>query len=389
MESALDGFKLIDPANIYLRPSFAAESLGITVQTLHNIEKANDLVIDRVQRGAVSERAYKPSDIFKVAALRREKGQLKGFSQPVIIATYVQKGGTGKSTLSVNQAINMSLMGLKVLLVDNDPQGDSTSMLGYDPDLEPDELEEMGIPRDRGISGHLGNLLRLNTTFEHMELKDVIKKPFGEDGPHLIPADNTLDELDTVLRSTLNSDFRYMRFFHKAMSEDQSDREEGRAKKKQDLLPPVDLSAYDVVIIDNAPSTSMLSRNAMVAADFLLTPIRLDRFSFRSLSRLHARLSDFHEDFSRSPYPIAVPTFFVNGRPRFQANLKRVADLFPDGVTETIIFNSEDYTKSLEDGIPLAFWKQATPNSLDALRDLSKEVVGKIHAVLNEKDGDR
>lgn len=389
MESALDGFKLVNPAEIYLQPSFAADSLGITVQTLHNIERDNDLQIERIQRGAVSTRAYKPEDIFNIAALRREKGQLKGFTEPVIIATYVQKGGTGKSTLSANVAINMSLMGLRVLLVDNDPQGDSTSMLGYDPDMEPHELEEIGIPGDRGINGHLGNLLRLNATFEPMLLEDVIKKPFGEHGPHLIPADNTLDELDTVLRSTLNSDFRYMRFFQKAMNHSDNEVEEGKGKRKQEALPPVDLSAYDVVIIDNAPSTSMLSRNAMVAADFLLTPIRLDRFSFRSLSRLHARLSDFHEDFSRSPYPIAVPTFFVNGRPRFQANLARVSDLFPDGITETIIFNSEDYTKSLEDGIPLTFWKQANPNSLAALRNLTREVVTKIHSVLAEKGGDR
>src|SRR5690606_33117116 len=115
----------------------------------------------------------------------------------------------GKTTVSVNQAIILGLMGLKVLLIDNDPQGDCTSALGYDPDLDRDELIELGFSPEKAVDGHIGNLLQLGNMCPQLRLEDIVKKPFGENGPHLIPADDTLDEVDTILRAAPGGDFRY------------------------------------------------------------------------------------------------------------------------------------------------------------------------------------
>src|SRR5690606_36256663 len=89
---------------LYLQPQFAAEALGISLQTLRKAEKDFDLDITRVPRGAVSARVYTPDDLFQIASLRRDKPDRKN-SPPFVISTYVQKGGTGKTTVSVNQAI--------------------------------------------------------------------------------------------------------------------------------------------------------------------------------------------------------------------------------------------------------------------------------------------
>ncbi len=362
---------VINPNNVMLKPIHASKLLGLTTKTLRNLEEEFDLKIARVGQGAVAARMYSPEDLFNFIALRRDRGQVKGLPEPVVLSTYVQKGGTGKTTISVNLAISLSLLGLRVLLIDNDPQGDTSSMLGYDPDLTPDEMEQIGLDPDRAVTAHLGNLIPLGSMFQKMDLEDVIKTPFGKNGPHLIPADDSLDEMDTALRAANGADFRYSLFFTKAVRGE---------------IPGCDLSKYDIIIIDNAPSSSMLSRNAMIAADMVVCPIRMDKFSIKALTRLQARMVEFEQDFNRSSTVVAVPTMFVRGRPRAQANLAKVTEVFAGQVSETLLYHSEDYTKSLEEGVPLFFWKAATENSQGAIRDLGKEIHERILQMLKQSE---
>ena len=356
----------VDFDQLYLPPQFAAECLGVKVQTLRAMEREYDLDIRRVQRGSVPTRVYTLSDIFSIAALRREKGLSKGLSRPITISTFVQKGGTAKTTCSVNMAMYMAFSGFKTLLIDNDPQGDASSMLGYDPDLTAEELLEIGTPAERSVSGHLGNLIDINVKmFEPLSLDQVVKKPFGEHGPHLIPAEESLDDLDVALSAVMNSDFRYAGFIHKAM---------------RGALPNCDLSSYDIIIFDNAPSGTRLTRNSMVASDFIVCPVRMDKFSFRALTRLSEKISAFQDDFQRAPEIIAIPTMFIKNRPRAQANLTRLSELFPGKVTDTKLFFSEDYSKALEDGVPILAWRPGTDNSVGAMRRVFSEALERIQS---------
>lgn len=365
----LDQYTFTDFTKLTFSPQYASEALGISTQTLKQIEKDFDLKISRVARGSVEARSYSINDIFQIAALRRQNGNTKGLSQPITICTYVQKGGTAKTTTSCNVGILSAMAGFKTLIIDNDPQADVSSMLGYDPDQTTEELVELGLPADRAVEGHLGNLLRLGTTFSEMSLDQVIKKPFGEHGPHLIPAFDSLDDMDLVLRNSQGADFRYGLFID-------------RARKGQ--LKHCDLSSYDVIVMDNAPSGTMLSRNSLAAADFLLCPIRMDKFSFRALSRLAFKINEMSADFGRAPEIIAIPTMYMRNRPRLQANLTRLSQLFPGKVTEQQLFHSEDYSKSLEDGVPLALWKQGSENSLGAFRKVFDEMMGRVRSVLEK-----
>ncbi|WP_244797329.1 ParA family protein [Caballeronia grimmiae] len=354
-----------DFASLSFPPQFAADALRISPQTLKIIERDNQLKISRVSRGSVEVRSYSLADIFQIARIRRDNKSTKAFSRPITVANFVPKGGTGKTTTTCDFAIQFAYMGLKVLVIDNDQQADASTMLGYDPDLTAEELIELGVPADRGISGHIGNLMRIGNFYQPMTLDEVIKKPFGELGPHLIPAEDSLDDMDAALRSANGSDFRYSLFF-----------EQARAGE----IPHCDLSGYDVIIIDNAPAGSLLSRNSMVAADFLICPIRMDKFSYRALSRLAYKLNEFAKDFKRAPEIVAIPTMYVKNRPRIERNLSQLVALFPGKVTESRLFYSEDYSKSLDEGIPLSMWRPGTDNSLGAMRDVFDEFVARIRA---------
>jgi chromosome partitioning protein len=353
-----------DYSTIYYSPQFAADCLGITTRALRSVEDEPGIDIRRIPSGTVPRRVYTPEDLFKIASIRRAKGLTKTLGRPVTISTFVQKGGTAKTTNAVNLAIYLGFMGLRVLIIDNDPQGDATQMLGYDPDLMPEELDELGIPADRAVVGCLGNLLSgIKSRFEQMTLDSIIMKPFGEYGPHIIPAEIYLEELEDGLNASANREFRYARFI---------------LKGRKGELPEADLRPYDVIIIDNAPSGSMMTHNSLVASDMILSPIRMDRFSTRALSRLGTKLKSFVEEYQRSPDVAAIPTMFIKNRPRAMAHLAKLEMMFPGKVTEGKLFHSEDYSKALEQGLPLLAWKGATENSAGAMRSVFAEILERL-----------
>lgn len=351
----------------------AAEALGLSTQSLRKIEGDLPFVIPRIDRGSVAARSYPLPVLFEIARWRRENKLGKLFSRSIILSTYVLKSGTAKTTTTCNVAIQLALMGLKVLLVDNDPQADLTSMLGYDPDATADELIEMGLPSDMAVDGHIGNLLSghdgVRSIFQKMDLEKVIKKPLGEYGPHLIPSEVSLDDLDTVLHGAQGGDFRYQWFLRAA---------------REGKVANCDLSSYDVIMIDNAPSGSLLSRNAITCADVIVCPIRMDKFSFRALSRLSEQIKPLGVKFNIHQEIVAIPTMFQRNRPRLQANLARLMGVFPGKVTENLLYFSEDYLKSLEQGVPTLLWKNANDATLASLRGVTNEIVSRVQPFLLE-----
>ena len=172
-----ESYPYTDFDSLYLPPQFAADALGISMQTLKAAEPDLGVDIRRVPRGTVAARVYTPADIFKIAALRREKGLTKTLSRPITVSTFVQKGGTGKTTCSVNLALSFAFAGYRTLLIDNDPQADASSMLGYDPDLTPAELEEVGVPADRAIDGNFGNLLGVPELCRYLGCEQHVPSP--------------------------------------------------------------------------------------------------------------------------------------------------------------------------------------------------------------------
>lgn len=356
----------VDFSKIELSPRFAADFFGLTTRRLADIESEHGIQIQRKMRGAVPSRVYTPQSIFELAAMRRSLGHSKKLGRQMVVSTFVPKGGTAKTTLAVMISIIAQVTGLRVLLIDNDPQGDSTSSLGYDPDFDADDLLEMGIPQDRLVDGHFGNLmqplLRMRA-FDQKGLDDVIKKPFGEYGVHLIPADAYIDDLSVYLGAMDNPDMWYSQWINKA---------------NNGLIPGCDISGYDLIIFDNAPSTSRLTKNAVAASDMLLCPVRMDRFSFRALNRLNDWCTRFANAYEYAPVVTAIPTMFIRERPRLLASLATLNKMFPGRVTEEKLFFSEDYSKSLDDGVPLLFWKQANKDTLLDARRVCNEVLQRI-----------
>lgn len=163
---------------------------------------------------------------------------------PHIMAIANQKGGVGKTTTAINVAAGLVEHGARVLLIDLDPQGNASTGLGIGPDQR--------------------DLTTFDLLIEDAPLSDVIRSTEVE-GLLICPANSDLASADMELVAN-----------------------EKRSFLLHDILrqPAIDGLALDFVVIDCPPSLSLLTVNALVAADAVLVPLQSEFFALEGLSQL-------------------------------------------------------------------------------------------------------
>jgi len=164
-----------------------------------------------------------------------------GNGQPRIIAVANQKGGVGKTTTAINLATALAACGKRVLIVDLDPQGNASTGLGV----------ERG---DRKTGAY-------EVLIDSVGIQEATK-PTNVPNMWIVPTTPDLAGAEIELIDLTRREFRL-----------------------RDALAKTTLS-YDFILIDCPPSLTLLTLNAMVAADCVLVPLQCEFYALEGLSQL-------------------------------------------------------------------------------------------------------
>ena len=358
------------------RTRSASSLLGVSDITLRTYSEKSGITVPRATKG-VPVRLYDIYSLFQLTEWRRQNGSVKipkKGSKPVFITVDVVKGGTGKTTTAVETAIHLQFLGLRVLAIDLDVQANLTQCFGYQDDFLPEDLEQQGLSEEALITNTFASVVR--PFLEHrrvsrpmQEIKGLIKKPFGEFGPHCIGSDTYLGDIEKDLSvATGARELAFASLFEQSINGG---------------IPGLDLNNYDVVIMDCPPNMSLTSTAALAAADIVIAPVRMDSFAVKGLARLISEINNLQRDYKVSPELVILPTHYS---PQFgrTARMQQAVNGYADSVAPQVISLSEEFPKANEYFLPLAL-QRPTCNSTKEYQVFAEYMHGKILQVAASK----
>jgi chromosome partitioning protein len=247
-----------------------------------------------------------------------------------IIAITNQKGGVGKTTTSINLGASLAANDLRVLLVDFDPQGNSTSGLGIEKNNE--------------------TLTVYSALLGGMPIEKTIVRTECE-GLDIVPADKNLVAANLELVDVPNREHRL-----------------------KEVLTEVQ-ARYDYVLIDCPPALELLTLNALVAAESVLIPIQCEFFALEGISQLMDTIDKIREAFS---HPLKIEGILLTMYDE-RTNLTRqvsddLRDFFHDEVLTTVIPRSIRLAEAPSYGKPILMYDPRSRGAESYIK-LAKEIL--------------
>jgi chromosome partitioning protein len=247
-----------------------------------------------------------------------------------IIAIANQKGGVGKTTTAINLSASLALSEQRTLLVDCDPQGNTTGGIGFPKD-----------PARRTLY----NALILNEPLEKIILKTQI------DGLDIIPADKNLVGAEVELVAAENREYQLQRV----------------------LLQIKDNYAF--VLMDCPPALGLLTLNSLTAADSVLVPIQCEYLALEGVSELLDTLMRIRRTLNPN---LAIEGILLTMYDERTTLSKQVASdlrsFFGSQIFESVIPRNVRLAEAPSHGKPIHFY-DIHSRGAEAYTNLAKEVI--------------
>lgn len=253
-----------------------------------------------------------------------------------VIALANQKGGVGKTTTAINLAASLAVLEKKVLIIDADPQANSTSGVGLDVREVENSIYECLVD---GISA-----------------KDAILKTEIE-GLHIIPS-----HIDLV-----GAEIEMLNM-------------EGREHKLKSIVSDI-TDEYDYILIDCSPSLGLITVNALTGANSVMIPVQCEYFALEGLGKLLNTIKIIQSKLNTELEIEGFVLTMYDARLRLSNQVvDEVKKHFQEMVFETIIQRNIKLSEAPSFGKPVVLYDAESKGSVNYL-NLARELIAKNEEV--------
>ncbi|MCI8367990.1 MAG: ParA family protein [Eggerthellaceae bacterium] len=275
------------------------------------------------------EEQYVPT---RLKTYKEKKPVKHTIGQTKVVAILNQKGGVGKSTTSINLSAALGEMNKQVLLIDLDPQGNSSSGLGIDKGM---------------VENCIYNVLLDDIPIEEAIIPDVCE------GLDVVPATINLAGAEVELVSEM-----------------------ARENRLKDAVGQM-RGKYDYIFIDCPPSLGLLTVNALVAADKLLIPIQCEFYALEGVTKLLDSMKRVKTRLNPSLDILGVLlTMYDNRTTLSKQVVDEVQGYFGRTVFNTLIPRTVKLSEAPSYGLPITEYDPRGKGSISYI-ELAKEVISR------------
>ncbi len=263
-------------------------------------------------------RSYSAEDIRRARCrlLEIDSGLSSRTSLPPLIVVRMAKGGTGKTTVAGNVGCTLAFMGYRTCLIDGDPQASLTGLFGIDWSTE--EII------------HIGHLMHLFQKGKPVELEQAIRPLYAGGMLDLIASDITLADTDSWLMGVTNREALFRRLLEAHASF---------------------FSRYDVIVLDSAPSTNLLTNTFMTACKKLLAVVWLDGQSLKAMSVLASNVAELNNAFGSQGFHLNVHIVANGYHPSYQPcrdALSTLSAAYGSSLNDNVIPHSSAFMRQID-----------------------------------------